>query len=127
MAFPWSTVIGAIPWTDLVKAAPELARRARRVLGRGDAVEGSDPPPANAAAGPPGREQTEALVREIALLKEQQRQSDEVLRALAEQHDALVRAGEALRQGVRRLRFAVWGLALVVAALLAAHGFAWWR
>lgn len=127
MAFPWSTVIGAIPWTDLVKAAPELARRARRVLGRSDAADDPSPPPASAAEGPAGREQIEALVREIAILKEHQRQSDEVLRALADQHDALVRAGEALRQVVRRLRFAVWALAAVVVALLVAYGLALWR
>ena len=126
MVFPWSTVIGAIPWTDLVKAAPELARRARRVLGRGDLAEGAVPAP-TAAAGASERERLDALAREVAALQERQRQSDDVLRALAEQHDALVSAGEALRQQLRRLRIAVWVLAAAVAALLLAHGLVWWR
>jgi len=128
MAFPWSTVIGAIPWTDLVKAAPELARRARRLLGRGDAADDSGPPPPPATAGAPSdRDEREALARELAALKERQRQSDDVLRALAEQHDALVSAGEALRLRVRRLRFAVWVLGAVVGALLVAQALGWWR
>lgn len=122
MAFPWSTVIGVIPWTDLLKAAPELARRARRVLGRGDSADG-EPAPSPAVA-QNADEALAALAREVALLNERLRQSDEVLRALAEQHDALVSAGETMRRRVRHLTVALWTLA---AAVLVLGCGLWWR
>ncbi len=115
MPFPWATVLGAIPWTDLVKAAPELARRAKRVLGRGEsAAEPAPAAPAPVAPGTPA-ERMEALAQQVAALEARQRQSDDVVRSLAEQHETLVQAGELLRRRLRRLTWWLWGLIGAVA------------
>jgi len=116
MAVPWSALFSAIPWTDVIAKAPDLAQGARRLwqkVGRRDATPPPDVAPATAAAIP-----AEALIAELedrlAELAARQQESTHLLAELAEQNAGLVRATEELRRRLRAL-----GIGLAIALLTA--------
>lgn len=125
MPIPWTTVISAIPWSDVLKAAPEVARRAKRLLTRSGQTDAPGTAPMTPPTGvDPGSSDARiaALEARLAALAEQQRASDEVIRALAEQGDSVVANLEVLRRRVRRLAWISAALGVALVALVVG----WW-
>lgn len=109
MPFPWIAAAKAIPWTDVIAAAPGLARGARELWKRVQTREapahtkdGADTPEARIAA---LEQRTDALAREAE-------QRSELVARLAEQNEQLIAALEGER------RRTTLGLALAALALL---------
>ncbi len=124
MAFSWIAAFKIIPWTDVIAAAPTVARAARDVW-RGISKTRVDEPvasPNEDAAGrapPTMEEDIRALRAELADTRAQLLSSSEVLRALAEQDEKLIAAIEVLRVRTRVLAFVCVALIVACAVLLA--------
>lgn len=119
MAISWLTAFKAIPWGDVIAAAPKVAQGAKKLwgaVGRGDA--GSAAAPGSLPADAEGRLRT--LEAQIAGLQRENAASSELIKSLAEQNSRLVDAIEILRVRTRVLLT----LCLVLAVLLA--GLALW-
>lgn len=119
MAISWLTAFKAIPWGDVIAAAPKVAQGAKKLwgaVGRGDA--GSAAAPGSLPADAEGRLRT--LEAQIAGLQRENAASSELIKSLAEQNSRLVDAVEILRVRTRVLLT----LCLVLAVLLA--GLALW-
>lgn len=119
MPVPWTTVISVVPWFDVLKAAPEIVKRTRRLLS-------GTPPPAAPTPADGAVSESAALATRVATLEmklaqaaEQQRLSAELLRSLAEQSDSVVKAVEVLRLHARRLAVMCGLLAAATAGLAA--------
>lgn len=120
MAISWLTAFKAIPWGDVIAAAPTVAQGAKKLwgaVGRGDA--GSAAAPGSLPADAEGRLRT--LEAQIAGLQRENAASSELIKSLAEQNSRLVDAVEILRVRTRVLL----ALCLALAVLLA--GLALWR
>lgn len=109
MPFPWAVAAKAIPWTDVISAAPSIARGARDLWKRvrherEDAVQA----PPNA---PDGEDALSAIRRELVRLDADVAAQAELIARLAEQQEQLVAALDR-QQGRTRLALA---LALVAA------------
>lgn len=115
MPLPWSTLVKAIPWSDVIAKAPDIAQGARKlwqqVSTRDTADSAGTPVPGNPSA-PEAR--LTALAAQVAEMSSRQQESAELLSALATQNAELVGAVAALRQR-NRLLAAATGLASVVA------------
>jgi len=115
MALPWSTLVKAIPWSDVIAKAPDIAQGARKLwqkVGTRDA-NGDTAAPASADASTPDARLT-ALAAQVAEMSIRQQESAELINALAAQNAELVGAVAALRQRSRLL-----GVAAGVAAAMA--------
>jgi hypothetical protein len=103
----WITVFKAVPWVDVIAAAPGVARSAKKLLTgirnrqRG---EGGESPPESEE----GR--LEALETQVLELKQGLDASAEIIKSLTEQHARLVEVVGVLRARTRAL--------LVVCAVL---------
>jgi hypothetical protein len=123
MAFSWITAFKIIPWTDVIAAAPTVARTARD-LWRGMSKSRGDEPPGNpAGAATGGTTQTPeaeltALRADLDETRTQLLVSSEVLRALAEQDEKLIAAIEVLRVRTRVLAIVCVALVATCAVLL---------
>jgi len=124
MAFNWIAAFKIIPWTDVIAAAPTVARTARGLwrsiskTGPAEGVEGTNA--AAAAANPPTmEEEVRSLRAELAETRAQLLASSEVLRALADQDEKLVAAIEVLRVRTRVLSIVSIALVAACAILLA--------
>lgn len=110
MAIGWLTALKAIPWSDVMAAAPHVVRGAKRLVEAARTRRGGAD-----AAGAPVRgttaERLEAAEAEIAGLKSDHAAAGELLRSLAEQNVRLVDAVERLRLRTRILM----GVSLVLA------------
>jgi len=119
MAISWLTAFKAIPWGDVIAAAPAVAQGAKKLWG---AVGKDDAGPAVAPGSLPadaeGRLRT--LEAQITGLQRDNAASSELIKSLAEQNSRLVDAVEILRVRTRALL----ALCLVLAVLLA--GLALW-
>ncbi|MCG6874898.1 MAG: hypothetical protein LJE97_07380 [Betaproteobacteria bacterium] len=121
MPFNWIAAFKIIPWTDVIAAAPTVARTARD-LWRGisktrptETVEARDD--VETAGTPPSmEEEIRSLRAELAETRAQLLSSSEVLRALADQDEKLVGAIEVLR--VRTRVLAIVCVALVAACVM---------
>jgi len=118
MAIGWLTALKAIPWSDVVAAAPVIVKGAKRLYDAAQARRtGTTTGTAtDAPAGTP-EQRLEAAEAEIATLKAEQAAAGEVLRSLAEQNARLVGAVERLRV---RTRVLMWTCAGLAAGLVAA-------
>jgi hypothetical protein len=117
MALPWSTLVKAIPWSDVIAKAPDIAQGARKLwqkVGTQDSV-GSAAAPASGDA-PDAR--LTALTAQVAELHARQQESAELLSALANQNAELVSAIAALRQRNRLLGAAAGVTAVIALAAL---------
>jgi len=123
MAFNWIAAFKIIPWTDVIAAAPTVARTARglwrSISKTGTAAEVADAGDAAAAGQPPTTdEQLRSLRAELAEARAQLLASSEVLRALADQDEKLVAAIEVLRVRTRVLAIVSVALVATCAVLL---------
>lgn len=112
MAISWITALKVIPWGDVVEAAPHIVRGARRLLnsGRGRASPAAAPRADIDPDDPVAR--LYALEAQVDDMREEQVQTAELVRTLAEQNERIVAALELLRVRTRVLIWACAGLAL---------------
>ncbi|GLT24066.1 hypothetical protein GCM10007933_35370 [Zoogloea oryzae] len=121
MPVPWSALFSAIPWTDVIAKAPELAQGARKLwqkVGKREATQPA-PPEAPASSAPSFGERIDALDARLADVGARQQESAELLAALATQNAELIRATEELRSRVRQLGI---GFVVLAAGLLGTLG-----
>lgn len=118
MAIGWLTALKAIPWSDVVAAAPHVVRGAKRLVDAARTRRGGTDTTATPARGTTS-ERLEAAEAEIAGLKSDHAAAGELLRSLAEQNVRLVDAVERLRLRTRILMgaSAVLAIGLVVLAV----------
>ena len=91
----WISVFRAVPWMQLIAAAPAIARGARKLW-----TGIREPQP----DGPHGRgERLERLEAEVGELRKELAASSEVIKAMAEQNERLLDAVGILRLRVRVL------------------------
>lgn len=117
MAISWLTAFKAIPWGDVIAAAPTVAQGAKKLwgaVGRGDA--GSAAAPGSLPADAEGRLRT--LEAQIAGLQREIAASSELIKSLAEQNSRLVDAVEILRVRTRVLLALCLALAVILAGLV---------
>lgn len=133
MPISWITVLQAVPWTEVIKAAPQIAEGAKKLW---NTVSRKGPPVVPVPLPDPNRPldpeelistlQTRVSLLETSLaeLEEQMLASSELIKALAEQNAELVRGVELNRQHLRRItRIA----ALAGAAALGGLAYWLWR
>ena len=123
MAFSWITAFKIIPWTDVLAAAPTVARTARdlwRGMSRSRAGEPAGNPADDATDGSAQTPEAELAALRAALdeTRTQLLASSEVLRTLAEQDEKLIAAIEVLRMRTRVLAFVCVALVATCAVLL---------
>ena len=114
MPFPWVAAAKVIPWTEVIAAAPGLARGARELWQRtrkhdADATESAE---TSGETGPDAR--IAALERCVADLAQEGEMRAELIARLAEQNEQLVAALERQKQ---RGRIAIALLCAAIAAL----------
>ena len=121
MPVPWSALFSAIPWTDVIAKAPELAQGARKLWQKVGKREATPPAPAEtpASSAPSFGERIDALDARLADVGARQQESAELLAALAAQNAELIRATEELRSRVRQLGI---GFVVLAAGLLGTLG-----
>lgn len=102
MAVPWATLFSAIPWTDVIAKAPEIAQGARK-LWQKVGKRGTDTPPSESSDVPSVDPRLAELEGRLAELTVRQQESAKLLAELAEQNADLIRAAEELRARVRQL------------------------
>lgn len=121
MPVPWSALFSAIPWTDVIAKAPELAQGARKLWQKVGKREATPPAPSEtpASSAPSIDERIDALDLRLADVGARQQESAELLAALATQNAELIRATEELRGRVRQLSI---GFVVLAAGLIGALG-----
>jgi len=123
MPISWITVLQTVPWTEVIKAAPQVAEGAKKLWNT--VTRKPVPPPV--APLPEGESETgvlqrrlESLEAAVSELNAQMLASSELIKALADQNTQLIERVE-----VQRRRFlALFALALGLGALALAG---WWR
>lgn len=115
MPFPWMSALKVIPWGQVIEHSPKVLARARDLIKNRQAGGAVRPAPRDPEADA-ARYDPASLVRrleqlETDLVVQQQRQEDQVqlLAAMVEQHESLLRAMEALSWRLR----ALWAVLLV--------------
>lgn len=124
MAIGWLTAFKAIPWGDVIAAAPTVAQGAKRLWGAvGKRDAGSDAGAAPAPAPAPGSLPADAegrlrtLEAQITSLQRDNAASSELIKSLAEQNSRLVDAVEILRVRTRALLAICLALVVLLASL----------
>jgi hypothetical protein len=117
----WLTLIKLVPWNDVISAAPDIARTARKFLGSVRNQAGDAHVPANgpddSVAGV--RRRLSALETEAVSLREQMLALSQLIKDLAEQNTQLVARLESHRKRLLGLVFAVMVLGVLTVLLLA--------
>lgn len=108
MAISWLTALKAVPWTDLVQAAPQIVKGARSLFAtvRKGAPAGDAKQPAWSA--PPSSvpelaTRLDEVTKALQSLHTEQQASAELIRSLAEHNAQLVDAFAIIRARVRLL------------------------
>ena len=114
MASGWIRAVRAVPWSEVIAAAPMVVGSAKRILSALQKKEQGDRAAARAAPAtpPPADPELRALHQRIIDLEADLVGATEVLKKLADQQARLVVALEALRQRTRAL---VWTCSLLAA------------
>lgn len=121
MAIGWLTAFKAIPWGDVIAAAPTVAQGAKKLwgaVGKRDAGSDAGAAPGSLPADAEGRLRT--LEAQITSLQRDNAASSELIKSLAEQNSRLVDAVEILRVRTRAL------LAICLALVVLLAGLALW-
>jgi len=117
MAFGWLTALKVIPWGDVIEAAPQIVKGAKRLFEttRGPKKAGASPSGAGSGS---ASDRIHALETGLEALRAEQAASAELIRSLAEQNARLVAAMELLRVRARVLMSSGALVAVAVAGLL---------
>ena len=121
MALSWLTALKAVPWADVVQAAPGIVQGARKLF---TAAKEYAATADDASASPQGAKRTDALEGRLQqieagleTLTTEQRSSAELIRSLAEQNASIIAALDMMRTRVRVLSGACIALAVVAVGL----------
>ena len=115
MPLPWAVAFKLIPWSDVIAAAPDAVRAARKLW-----RETRQPAPGAAADAPTGAVTVQDEDARWNELDARTRESAELLTTLALQNQQLIDALDVLRQRIR------W-LSLACALLAIGFGVLWFR
>ena len=121
MALSWLTALKAVPWADVVQAAPGIVQGARKLFAaaKGYADKADNAPPASGKAGGEALEvRLQQIESGIDTLATEQRSSADLIRSLAEQNASIVAALDAMRSRVRLLTGACIALAVALVVLM---------
>ncbi|KAA3651028.1 MAG: hypothetical protein DWQ11_14970 [Proteobacteria bacterium] len=110
MPIPWLAAAKLIPWSEVIAAAPGIARGARELWSRTKARDEAQAAPDTIIDDPEAR--LAALERRMADFTEEAEQRAELIAQLAEQNERLVATLDRQKRNTR------WALALAIAALL---------
>jgi len=119
MAINWIFALKAVPWADLVQAAPHIVKGARRLF---NTARSSEPPPVGTAdtgadaRAEPVQVRLNRIESSLHALDAEQDSSAELIRSLAEQNARVVQAIEVLRARTRFLFGVCIGLTVLVVA-----------
>jgi hypothetical protein len=107
MAINWILALKAVPWADVVQAAPHIVKGARRLFNsaRQSEAVAVEPSEWSGDVGDPAAAHARLRQLEAGLqaLDREQQESAELIRSLAEQNARLVEAIEIMRARVRLL------------------------
>jgi len=108
MALGWLTALKAVPWSDVVQAAPHIVQGARRLYTAAKSYvdPAVDVNAAQASSGEPVEKPDARLVQidaHIETLQAEQRATAELIRSLAEQNANIVAALDLMRKRMRLL------------------------
>ena len=121
MALSWLTALKAVPWADVVQAAPGIVQGARKLFTAAKEYAGSGSDAAAGAASRPSPGTLEARLHSMEAavdgLQGEQRSSAELIRSLAEQNASIIAALDLMRGRVRILSGACAALAIALGAL----------
>lgn len=124
MGINWLVALKAVPWTDLVQAAPGIVKGAKKLYTsvRGGAAQqaAEAPPPVSPASGGGLDARVAQVENRLAALMAEQQASAEVIRGLADQNARLIEVVGILRARARIL------LGLCVASSLGCLALALW-
>lgn len=121
MAVSWLTALKAVPWADVIEAAPGLAKSAKGFFKR---TQESTPPATETAAQPAAtgdlgdawaqaQQRIASLESRLAQVAERQQAAAALIDTLATQNARLVAAVDVLGQRCQTLKWALWVVALV--------------
>lgn len=117
MAFPWTSIASAIPWSEVIARTPEVLRGARklwqRAAGKGEVAAGTGELP----QGTP-EERIAALEARCREHEARAQEGADLLAQLAEQQSGLIAEVARLHRRSRRLLAAVVVLAAALGATL---------
>ena len=123
MALSWLSALKAVPWADVVQAAPAIVQGARKLFTAAKSYAGATANDTRAQEKPVQRMDFAGRVLEIeqtiATLQAEQRASAELIRSLAEQNANIVAALDQLRRRIRVLSVLSVLLVLVLGILAA--------
>lgn len=119
MAIGWIRAFRAIPWNEVIAAAPVVVASAKKILAGLQKKEqaGRSAPRADPAAPLPSDPDLRALHQRIAGLEADLVDATQILKNLADQHAQLVVAVETLRVRTRTLVWTCSALAVAVTGL----------
>lgn len=123
MPIGWITVLQAVPWAEVIKAAPQVAEGAKKLwstVTRKPAPSPALPLPSGGSEVDMLRQRLESLEASVNELQAQMLASSELIKALADQNGQLIQRAEVQRR--RLLILLVLTLALGALALAG-----WWR
>ena len=119
MAMNWILALKAVPWTDLVQAAPSLLKGARKLFVR-DRMADAEASASSARAPQSSVDaRLTAIESALATLSSEQRASAEMIRSLAEQNARVVEAMAIMRARARLLLGLCIALVVALGALSA--------
>ena len=128
MAISWISALKMVPWSDVIKATPQVVKAAQGLLRKKEAQDeaheqSSATHQAAQKLSPPQSAGEQALLliqnqeERIAQLEQSQRQSLEIIEKLAQQNAQIVATVGALRIGAQRLAWAAGILGVCVIGL----------
>jgi hypothetical protein len=100
MALGWLTALKAVPWADVVHAAPSIVQGARKLYAaaRGHSANQASTTAEDEINQGSTATRLRAMAAALEQLRAEQRSSAELIRSLAEQHARMVSALETLRK-----------------------------
>lgn len=123
MALSWLTALKAVPWADVVQAAPGIVQGARKLFtaAKGYAESGTAEAGPGATRGGGLEARLQPIETAIDALQSEQRSTAELIRSLAEQNASIIAALDLMRNRVRIVTGVCIGLAIALAALALAY------
>src|SRR5262245_48058017 len=118
MALSWLSALKAVPWADVVQAAPGIVQGARRLFTAAkSSAESSDAATSSAARSGGLEGRLQPIEAAIDALQGEQRSTAELIRSLAEQNAIIIAALDIMRRRVRLLTVTCVGLAIAFAGI----------